>query len=305
VDIYSRLQRAGASIRRILEVKNEAPTVVDLPGAAALGSTTRGKVSLRNVTFGYRDGCPVLNDLSFTVEPGERVAIVGASGSGKSTIARLIPRQYDPWSGAVSIDGHDARSLQIKSLRTGVCLVPQDTVLFDATVKENLMYGNPSASRESLVKAAEIAQLWDVIRELPMGWDQPLGPRGTRLSGGQRQRIAVARAILRDPQVLILDEATSALDSETERDLLAALESFLYSRTCITVSHRLSTVLWADRVLVLDGGGIVEQGTHYVLYQRTGIYRRLCRDFQTESEQRDDICERGEPLGRQLAVNGQ
>jgi ABC-type multidrug transport system fused ATPase/permease subunit len=282
VDIYSRLQRAGASIRRVLEVKNEAPTVVDLPGAVALGSSTRGTVSLENVTFGYCDGPPVLSDLSFSVEPGERVAIVGASGSGKSTIARLIPRQYDPCSGSVTIDGQDVRSLQIKSLRSAVGLVPQDTVLFDATLKENLLYGNPSASPEALVRAAEIAQLWEVIRELPMEWDEPLGPRGARLSGGQRQRIAIARAILRDPQVLILDEATSALDSETERDLLAALESFLYSRTCIIVSHRLSTVLAADRILVLDGGEIVEEGTHKELYERIGVYRRLCEDFLDE-----------------------
>jgi ABC-type multidrug transport system fused ATPase/permease subunit len=275
VDLASQVQRANASSRRILEVLDRAPSIVDRPGALELPPDTPGVVTFAEVGFAYRPDTPVLRGIGFRVAPGERLALVGESGSGKSTTARLLARQYEPQEGAVLLDGVDVRDLRLRNLRSLVAVVPQDPVLFDVTLKENLLYGNPRASDQELLAALETARLGEVVRGLPAGLEEAVGPRGSRLSGGQRQRVALARAILQQPRVLILDEATSALDGPTESAVLAELEGFARDRTVLLIAHRLSAIRWADRILVLDQGLIVEEGTHAELYRAGGVYRRL------------------------------
>ncbi len=256
VDIYSKLQRAGASIRRLMEI-TEAETVLrDRPGALTLKPDAAGVVELKDVSFSYDAERPVLNALSLRVNAGERVAIAGRSGNGKSTIARLVARLYDVRSGTILIEGADVRDIKLKSLRSSVIFVPQDPVLFDVSLRENLLYGNAAATDDELDQVAHLAQLETLIHKLPRGWDEPLGPRGNRLSGGERQRVALARALLQRPKVLILDECTSALDAFTERRLLEALESFLQNVTTIVISHRPFPTRWADRVIQLERGQI-------------------------------------------------
>ena len=256
VDIYSKLQRAGASIRRLMEI-TEAQTILR-DGALTLPVDSAGDVELQDVAFGYFSDRPVLSSVSLRVNAGERVAIAGSSGNGKSTIARLVARLYDARSGTVLIEGVDVRDVALKSLRSSVIFVPQDPVLFDLTLRENLLYGNAQASGEELEQVARLAQLETLIRKLPKGWDEPLGPRGNRLSGGERQRVALARALLQRPKVLILDECTSALDALTERRLLDGLDIFLRGVTTIIISHRPFPTRWADRVIQLDHGEICE-----------------------------------------------
>jgi ABC-type multidrug transport system fused ATPase/permease subunit len=251
VDIYSKLQRAGASIRRLMEI-TEAQTILrERAGALELIAGSAGAVELRDVSFGYVSDSAVLSALSLRVDKGERVAIAGRSGNGKSTIAKLVARLYDARAGTVSIEGLDVRDLKLKSLRSAVVFVPQDPVLFDVTLRENLLYGNAFATDDELERVVCLAQLENVIRKLPHGWDEPLGPRGNRLSGGERQRVALARALLQHPKVLILDECTSALDALTERRLLDGLDSFLRGVTTIIISHRPLPARWADRVIHL------------------------------------------------------
>ena len=256
VDIYSKLQRAGASIRRLMEI-TEAPTSLqDRPGALTLEPDSTGVVELQDVSFSYDGERPVLHAVSLRVNAGERVAIAGRSGNGKSTIARLVARLYDARSGTILIEGTDVRDIKLKSLRSSVIFVPQDPVLFDVSLRENLLYGNAAATENELDKVARLAQLEGVIRKLPNGWDEPLGPRGNRLSGGERQRVALARALLQRPKVLILDECTSALDALTERQVLDALDVFLQNVTTIVISHRPFPNRWANRVIHLDRGRI-------------------------------------------------
>ena len=252
VDIYSKLQRAGASIRRLMEITEARSILRERPGALELSAGTSGAVELRDVSFGYAGDRAVLSSLSLRVNAGERVALAGRSGNGKSTIARLMARLYDARAGRVLIEGNDVRDLKLKSLRSAVIFVPQDPVLFDVTLRENLLYGNARATNEELERVAALAQLESVIRKLPRGWDEPLGPRGNRLSGGERQRVALARALLQHPKVLILDECTSALDALTERRLLDGLDSFLQDVTTIVISHRPFPTRWANRVIHLD-----------------------------------------------------
>lgn len=262
VDIYSKLQRAGASIRRLMEI-TEAQTILrERPDALVLGAGSVGVVELRDVSFGYGADRRVLSAVNLRVNAGERVALAGRSGNGKSTIARLMARLYDARSGTVLIEGNDVRDIKLKSLRSSVIFVPQDPVLFDVTLRENLLYGNAQATAEELERVAQLAQLESVIRKLPQGWDEPLGPRGNRLSGGERQRVALARALLQHPKVLILDECTSALDALTERHLLDGLDSFLHGVTTIIISHRPFPTRWADRVIHLDHGEICENSDH-------------------------------------------
>lgn len=251
VDIYSKLQRAGASIRRLMEITEAQTMLRDRPGALPLRFCA-GVVELKDVGFGYVSDRAVLSALNLRVNAGERVAIAGGSGNGKSTIAKLVARLYDARSGAVLIEGSDVRDVALKSLRSSVIFVPQDPVLFDLTLRENLLYGNARATEDELERVARLAQLDSVIRKLPHGWDEPLGPRGNRLSGGERQRVALARALLQRPKVLILDECTSALDAVTERRLLDGLDDFLRGVTTIIVSHRPFPMRWADRVIKLD-----------------------------------------------------
>ncbi|HEY8411790.1 MAG TPA: ABC transporter ATP-binding protein [Pyrinomonadaceae bacterium] len=257
VDIYSKLQRAGASIRRLMEITEAQTALRD--GALVLRDDCAGVVELQDVAFSYVSSeRPVLRSVSLRVNAGERVAIAGRSGNGKSTIARLVARLYDARAGTILIEGTDVRDIALKSLRSSVIFVPQDPVLFDLTLRENLRYGNARASDEELDRVARVAQLESVIGKLPNGWDEPLGPRGNRLSGGERQRVALARALLQRPKILILDECTSALDAVTERHLLGALDTFLNGVTTIIISHRPFPTRWADRLIQLDHGRIRE-----------------------------------------------
>ena len=266
---------AGERIGRLLQEQTEPQA------SAALQTLPRitGRVEFQNVSFAYEPGTPVLEDVSFTVEPGETVALVGPSGAGKSTLVNLIARFYDPDAGSVRVDGYDLKSVDPRSLRRQIGLVPQDPVLFGVSIAENIAVSRPDAKMEEIRQAAELAYAHDFITRLPAGYDTVAGERGASLSGGQRQRIAIARAILADPRILILDEATSALDSESEVAIHAALQRIRQGRTVILIAHRASTVMMADRIIVLDRGRVVQQGTHQELSQRPGLYRRLYHEL--------------------------
>ena len=258
-DIYAKLQRAGASIRRLMEI-TEAETILrDRPGALALRPNASAAIELKNVAFSYHADRPVLNGINLRVAPGQKVALSGTSGNGKSTIARLVARLYDARAGAVLVDGIDVRDIQLQSLRSSIIFVPQDPVLFDISLRENLRFGNSNATQEELERVVRLAQLENLIYRLPKGWDEPLGPRGNRLSGGERQRVALARALLQRPRILILDECTSALDAATEEGVLNGLDSFLRDVTTIIISHRPYPLQWADRVVWMSYGSIVEE----------------------------------------------
>ncbi|HSE19655.1 MAG TPA: ABC transporter ATP-binding protein [Pyrinomonadaceae bacterium] len=257
VDIYARVQRVAASARRLIEITEARSILRD--GALPLNVDTPAAVELREVCFSYNPERPVLNEVSLRVDRGERVALAGASGNGKSTIAKLVARMYDARAGNVLLDGTDIRDLKLKSLRSAVIFVPQDPVLFDVTLRENLLYGNPHATDAELETVTKLAQLDVLIKRLPKGLDESLGPRGNRLSGGERQRVALARALLQHPKVLILDECTSALDEVTERRLLSGLDSYLKDVTTIIISHRPSPTSWANRVVHFNYGQIVDE----------------------------------------------
>jgi ABC-type multidrug transport system fused ATPase/permease subunit len=259
VDIYSKLQRAGASVRRLMEITEADLILRDRPSALVLNSKAAGTIELKNVSFSYHTDRPVISGLNLQINAGEKVAIAGTSGNGKSTVARLVARLYDVESGEVFVEGLDVRDIKLKSLRSSVIFVPQEPVLFDVTLRENVLYGNPSAPQGELDQVAELAQLANVISRLPKGWDEPLGPRGNRLSGGERQRVALARALLQRPRILILDECTSALDALTEKLLLGGLTRYLEDVTTIIISHRPYAIQWADRVVFMDCGKISDR----------------------------------------------
>ena len=262
VDIYSRLQRATASVRRLMEITEAESLVRDRPDALALVPDAPAGIEFSEVSFHYHAERPILKNVNLRIGPGERVALAGTSGNGKSTIARLIARLYDTRGGTVLVDGTDVRGIKLKSLRASVIFVPQDPVLFDVTLRENLRYGNPYATDEDLKQVTRLAQLEPLINRLPNGWDEPLGPRGNRLSGGERQRVALARALLQRPKILILDECTSALDELTEKRLLNELDGFLQNVTTVIISHRPFPTNWADRVVHMDYGHVSEQSHH-------------------------------------------
>lgn len=262
VDIYSRLQRAGASVRRLMEITEADTTLRDQPGARSLGTNVAGAIKLEDVSFSYHAGRPVLNAISLRVDPGERVALAGASGNGKSTIARLVARLYDARAGSVMVEGVDVRDLKLKSLRSSVIFVPQEPVLFDVSLRDNLLYGNPDATPNELAEVTKLTQLETLIHRLPRGLEESLGPRGNRLSGGERQRVALARALLQHPRVLILDECMSALDELTEKRLLNGLHDYLKDVTTIIISHRPYPTRWADRVVQLNYGQISDEAHH-------------------------------------------
>ena len=258
VDIYSKFQQAGASVRRLIEITDSQPSLRDRPGALTLEPNALGRIELKDVSFSYDARRPVLSGINLCLDAGERVALVGTSGNGKSTIARLIARLYDAQAGTVSVEGLDVRDIKLKSLRSSVILVPQDPVLFNVSLRENLLYGNARATQDELDKVASLVQLESLIDRLAKGWDEPLGPRGNRLSGGERQRLALARALLQHPRILILDESTSALDARTEKLLLNGLDGFLKNITTIIISHRPYPLQWVDRVVSMSYGHVEE-----------------------------------------------
>ena len=272
--VYATIQRALAAAQRVFEVLDTEPDIQDIQGAADL-PPIKGEVAFHNVSFEYKPGEPALIDVNLTARPGQMVAIVGPSGAGKTTIANLIPRFYDPTAGFIAVDGTDIKTVTIPSLRRQIGIVPQETILFNGTVYENILYGDLGAPREAVIAAAKAANADNFIMEMPLSYDTQIGERGTKLSGGQRQRIAIARAILKNPQVLILDEATSALDTESESLVQEALDKLMVGRTSFVIAHRLSTVQRADVILVLEKGRIVERGPHAELIKAGGLYSKL------------------------------
>ncbi|MBI2172370.1 MAG: ABC transporter ATP-binding protein [Chloroflexi bacterium] len=283
--VYVDIQAALALFERIFEYLDTKSEIQEAPIPITL-DPVQGRIRFEDVSFEYVRGRSALRRLSFTVQPGQLVALVGPSGAGKTTITYLIPRLYDPTSGAIYLDGHDLRTLSLSSLRSAMGIVTQETYLFNATIRENLLYGRPGASEEELTRACKAAQLYDLIASLPEGYEALVGERGYRLSGGEKQRLAIARLILKDPRILIMDEATSHLDSLSETLIRVALEPLLKERTSIVVAHRLSTVLRADVILVLEAGHLVEQGTHPELIAAGGLYTRIYEEqFQPQAEQ--------------------
>jgi ATP-binding cassette subfamily B protein len=273
-----------ADMERLFALIEENAEIRDKPGAPPLairGATVR----FENVYFGYEANREILFDVSFTIPSGRKVAVVGPSGAGKSTLARLLYRFYDIDRGRITIDGQDLRDVQQTSLRAAIGIVPQDTVLFNDSIEYNIAYGKPGATRDEIVAAARLAQIHDFVAGLPEGYATPVGERGLKLSGGEKQRVAIARAILKAPHVLIFDEATSALDSKAEKAIQAELALIAQNHTTLTIAHRLSTVVDADEILVLEHGRIVERGSHATLLAANGVYSRLWR-LQQDEERR-------------------
>jgi ABC-type transport system involved in Fe-S cluster assembly fused permease/ATPase subunit len=272
--VYREIRQAVIDIERMFAILAREPEIKDKPGAKPL-VVKRGTIRFENVRFAYEPEREILKGISFEVPAGHRVAVVGPSGAGKSTISRLLFRFYDVSGGRISIDGEDIRDVTQKSLRTAIGMVPQDTVLFNDTIRYNIRYGRWEASNAEIEQAAKLAQIDDFIRLAPKGYDTEVGERGLKLSGGEKQRVAIARTILKAPPILLLDEATSALDSHTEREIQDALERVSENRTTLVIAHRLSTIISADEIIVLDQGVIVERGTHHQLLAAGGLYASM------------------------------
>jgi len=271
--VYNTVQEALGAAERVFDLMDEVPEITDRPDAVELTSVM-GRVELKDIHFSYGDG-PILKGVSIVAEPGEIVAMVGSSGAGKSTISSLLNRFYEPQQGEILIDGHEIRELTLDTLHRNISLVDQDTFLFNDTIANNISYGVSGATREEVVAAARLAYADDFIHELPQQYDTRIGDRGVRLSGGQRQRICIARALLRNTPILVLDEATSALDTESEAMVQKALNNLMQNRTTFVIAHRLSTVMHADKIVVLDEGQVQQIGRHQELLDRGGIYKKL------------------------------
>jgi ATP-binding cassette subfamily B protein len=267
--------QAAASADRIFEILDTKNDITDKPDAITLPDVT-GTVRFENVTFRYFGGGePVLKNVSFTANPGETIALLGATGSGKTTIINLLPRFYDPSEGKITIDGHDLRDLKLESLRSHIGIVLQETTLFSGTIRENIAFGKPDASQAEIEAAAKAAQAHDFILSFPEGYNTHVGERGTTLSGGQKQRVAIARALLLNPRILILDDSTSSVDLNTEAQIQKALDSLMRGRTSFVIAQRISTVINADKIIVLDKGEIVAEGKHQDLMEDSPIYAEI------------------------------
>lgn len=278
---YNTLQRSAGAAERVFTLMDTHNNIIERPSALDLGRSS-GLVEFRSVAFSYGEE-PLMQDISLSVNSNQMVALVGPSGGGKSTLVSLIPRFYDVTSGSICIDGHDIRDITLKSLVSQIALVDQETILFHESIANNIRYGKPDATMEEVVNAATTAYAHDFISQLPEGYDTSIGDRGVRLSGGQRQRICIARALLKNAPILILDEATSALDTESEQMVQKALDNLMVNRTTFVIAHRLSTVLHADQIIVIEGGSIVERGTHDDLLKNCGLYSRLhSRQFKNQ-----------------------
>ena len=287
VSFFSSFQESAGAAERVFQIIETTPGIADPPHPVSLPAPVRGHVAVTNLSFRYGsdpDAVWALEGISLDLKPGEVVALVGPSGAGKTTLASLLLRFWDVTEGQITLDGVDIRSLRLSELRKQIGLVPQEPALFSGTVRENIAYANPTASSEAVEAAAKAAHAAEFIDRLPQGYETRVGERGVKLSGGQRQRIAIARAILKDPTVLLLDEATSSLDNESERLIEDAMERLLEGRTTMIIAHRLSTVQRADRLIVLDRGRIVEEGSHASLLAQRGLYARLYASQFREAE---------------------
>ncbi|MFK8041624.1 MAG: ABC transporter ATP-binding protein/permease [Congregibacter sp.] len=282
--VYREIKSSLANIERLFALLDRQPKVSDKSDAKDL-EVNASNLSFNAVSFSYEDSRPILKDVSFSIKGGEKVAVVGASGAGKSTLVKLLFRFYDPHSGAVTIDGQDLRDLSQRSVRRQIAIVPQDCVLFNDTLRENIRYGNPEAGDDDLFKAIATAHLEGFVARLPKGLDTVVGERGLKLSGGERQRVGIARAAIKDAPILVFDEATSSLDSRSEQAVLDAFSSMAQQHTTLVIAHRLSTVIDADRIVVLHSGKVVEQGKHHDLLLENGYYSQLWQAQQRRSEQ--------------------
>jgi len=289
--IIAQMSQASASASRIFEILDAKSELIEVEGAEDLPKV-EGRVKFDHVTFRYLGSeRPVLNDVSLTAEPGQTIALLGMTGSGKSTIINLIPRFYDPSEGAVLIDGHDLRQVTLDSIRRQIGIVLQETTLFTGTIRDNIAYGKTDATQDQVLQAARAAAAHDFIMDFPEGYDTHVGERGTTLSGGQKQRIAIARALLLDPRILILDDSTSNVDLQTEYEIQQALDRLMHGRTSFVIAQRISTVLNADNILVLEKGSVAAQGTHEELLETSEIYAEIYHSQLMEDAEVEEMTE--------------
>jgi ATP-binding cassette subfamily B protein len=281
--VYSQLKHALTDMHLMFEVLEREPEIVDRPDAHEL-QAGNAEVRFEHVSFAYEPERPILHDISFSIAPGQKVAVVGPSGAGKSTLARLLFRFYDTSQGRILVNGQDISHVTQDSLRRAIGIVPQDTVLFNESLLYNIAYARPDAGREDVERAARLANIHTFIASLPQGYDTIVGERGLKLSGGEKQRVAIARAILKNPRILVFDEATSSLDSHSEQTILEALRKAAAHHTTLVIAHRLSTVIDADQILVMEGGRITEAGVHQQLLARGGTYAKLWALQQEEAQ---------------------
>ena len=287
---YREIKQGLIDVEGMFNVLRQNAEIADKPGAPAFHAA-KGAIAFEHVSFAYDVERPILKDVSFNVPAGKTVAIVGPSGAGKSTISRLLYRFYDVTAGRIIIDGQDIATVQQESLRRAIGMVPQDTVLFNDTVRYNIRYGRPDATDAQVEDAAQMSQIHGFVLSLPKGYDSLVGERGLKLSGGEKQRVSIARTILKSPPILILDEATSALDSLTEQEIQAALKTVSKGRTTLVIAHRLSTIIDADEIIVLDKGQIAERGTHLALLRKKGLYSKMWNRQQQADEARRKLAE--------------